>query len=155
MNDVPDGYNISKLFTEDPVSVSRQFSQEFHAMFQQVVMKGEVLGQVEHSNWKKEYQQRGAPHYHVLVWIRGASVVGKDDPDKVLAWIKERISCQIPNRDTVPELYDLVMRYQLHKCTGYCNKKVKHGSSIFVIRCKFGYPRPSSKTAQLHCVDEN
>ena len=61
--------------------------------------------------------------------------------DKVLAWIQERISCQIPNRDTDPEIHDLVMRYQLHKCTGYYKKKVKRGS-IFVTRCKFGYPRP-------------
>ena len=31
VNDVPDNYNKGKLCTEDPVSVSRQFSQKFHA----------------------------------------------------------------------------------------------------------------------------
>ena len=38
-------------------------------------MKGEVLGTVDHFYWKKEYQARGAPHYHVL-WIKGALVIG-------------------------------------------------------------------------------
>ncbi len=31
-------------------------------------VKGEVLGPVDHYYWK-EYQARGAPHYHTLLWI--------------------------------------------------------------------------------------
>ena len=69
-----------------------------HAFFNTVLKKGEVLGKVDHFYWKKEYQARGAPHYHVLLWIRDAPVIGQDDPDKVLSWIQERITCQIPDR---------------------------------------------------------
>ena len=69
VNNVPNSYNIGKFCTENPVLNTRQFSQKFHAMFQQVVVKGEVYGQVDHFYWKKEYRQRGAPHYHALVWI--------------------------------------------------------------------------------------
>ena len=61
-----------------------------------VIVKAEVLGKVEHFYWKKEYQARGAPHYHVLLWIGDAPVIGQDDPDKVLAWIQERITCHLP-----------------------------------------------------------
>ena len=61
LNDVSDSYNIGKLCTEDPVSVSRQFSHKFHAFFQKVLIKGEVLGCVDHYFWKKEYQARGLP----------------------------------------------------------------------------------------------
>ena len=75
LNDVPDSYNIGKLCTEDPISVSRQFSHKFHAFFQKVLIKGEVLGCVDHYFWKKEYQARGAPHFHVLLWIRDAPVI--------------------------------------------------------------------------------
>ena len=59
-------------------------------------MKGEVLGTVDHFYQKKEYQARGAPHYHILLWIRDAPVISQDDPDEVLEWIQE-ISCLIPN----------------------------------------------------------
>ena len=38
-------------------------------------MKG-VLGTADHY-WKKEYQARGAPHYHILLWIRDAPVIGQ------------------------------------------------------------------------------
>ena len=44
LNKVPDSYPIGKLCTEDPISVSRKFSQKFHDFFQTVVLKGEVLG---------------------------------------------------------------------------------------------------------------
>ena len=70
---------------------------KFHAFFQKVLVKGEVLGKVDHFYWKKEYQNRGAPHYHVLLWIRDAPIIDQDEPGKVLAWIQERITCQIPS----------------------------------------------------------
>ena len=38
------------------------------------------MGYVDHFLWKKEYQARGAPHFHVLLWIRDAPVIGEDDP---------------------------------------------------------------------------
>ena len=58
-------------------------------------MKGEILGTVDHFYWKKEYQARGAAHYHALSWIKDAPVIGQDD---VLSWIQVRITCQIPNK---------------------------------------------------------
>ena len=60
-----------------------------------IIIKGKVLGTVDHYMWKKEYQNRGAPHYHVLLWIQDAPVIGVDDADKVLAWIEDRITFQI------------------------------------------------------------
>ena len=53
INNVPASYNIGKLCTEDPISVSRKFSLKFHAFFKTVLLKGEVLGTVEHFYWKK------------------------------------------------------------------------------------------------------
>ena len=52
VNDVPDSYPIGKLCTEDPISVSRKFSQKFHDFFQTVILKGHVLGQVTHYFYK-------------------------------------------------------------------------------------------------------
>ena len=67
-------------------------------------MKGHVLGTVSHYFVKKEYQARGAPHYHMVLWIEGAPTIGKDAPAVVLKWIQERISCRIPDEATNPEL---------------------------------------------------
>ena len=155
VNNVSSHYNIGKLCTEDPISVSRKFSLKFHAFFRKVLLNGEVLGKVDHFYWKKEYQARGAPHYHVLVWIRDAPVIGKDDPDKILTWIQERITCHIPDKNSSPELYQLVTRYQLHKCSAYCKRRRKCGKNTFITRCRFGFPRPVCDSAKLNPVQES
>ena len=62
VNKVPDNYPSGKLCVEDPISVSRKFSQKFHSFFQTVLIKRQVLGEISHFFWKKEYQARGAPH---------------------------------------------------------------------------------------------
>ena len=77
INDVPDSIPIGKLRTEDPISVLRKFSQKFHDFFQKVIVKGKVLGPVAHFFYKKEYQARGAPHYHILLWIEHAPIAGR------------------------------------------------------------------------------
>ena len=116
--------------------------------------KGEVLGTVNNFYWKKEYQARGAPHYHVLLWIKDAPVIGQDDPDEVLEWIQGRITCHIPNKDTDPELYNLVTRYQMHRCSGYCKRRRKCGN-VFITRCRFGFPWPHCESAKLNSVSDS
>ena len=149
VNDAPPKYSVAKLCVEDPVSVSRKYSLKFHAFFREIIMKGQVLGIVDHFYWKKEYQNRGAPHYHVLLWIRDAPVIDRDEPEKVLDFIQERITCSIPDEKGSPELHRLVIRYQL------CKRRKRCGKTSFVTRCKFGFPRPVSDTAQLNPVQES
>ena len=112
--------------------------------------EGAVLGQVDHFYWKKEYQARGAPHYHVLLWIRNAPVVGQDEPDEVL---QARITCRIPDVKSDPNLHSLVTRYQMHKCSAYCKQRWRCGST-FITRCRFGFPRQAckSKLKYMHAL---
>ena len=65
VNNVSDSYPIGKLCTEDPVSVSRKFSQKFHNFFPSVILNGTWVV-LPTTSYKKEYQARGAPHYHIL-----------------------------------------------------------------------------------------
>ncbi|KAL5457558.1 hypothetical protein EMCRGX_G034829 [Ephydatia muelleri] len=153
VNDHPPSYPISKLCIEDPVSVSQKFSANFHDLFNTVLLKGSVLGVVEHFFWKIEYQARGAPHYHVLLWILGAPVIGKSDPKDVLAWIQERITCKIPDAALNPELHALVTKYQMHKCTNYCKRR-QNIKSGFITKCRFSFPRDVTEHAVLNPVEE-
>ncbi|KAL5486774.1 hypothetical protein EMCRGX_G019298 [Ephydatia muelleri] len=94
---------------------------------------------------------RGAPHYHALLWIRGAPVIGKSDPKEVLAWIQERITCKIPDASLNPELHTLVTKYQMHKCTNYCKRRQKLKSG-FITKCRFSFPRDVTEHAVLNPV---
>ena len=151
VNNVSSSYDIGKLWTEDPISVSIKFSKKFHAFFNTVLMKGGVLSKADHFYWKKG----GAPHYHVLLWIRDAPVIGQDDPDKVLSWIQERITCQIPDKETSPELHMLVTMYQMHKCSAYCKRKRKCSTGTFVTRCRFRFPRQACESAKFNSVSDS
>ena len=155
VNEVPPSYNTGKLCTEDPVSVSRQFSLKFNEMFNKVLIKGQVLGQVTEYYYKKEYQARGAPHYHALIWIANAPVIGESRAEDVTRFIDERITCSIPDKGTCPELHRLVTKYQLHKCSNYCKKKRKFTKNVFVTKCKFGFPRPVSENTVLRNVEQS
>ena len=42
---------------------------------------------------------RGAPHYHVLLWINEAPVIDVDSEITVLKWIQEQITCRIPDKE--------------------------------------------------------
>ena len=154
VNNVSSSYNIGKLCTEDPIYVSRTFSLNFYAFFLTVIVKGAVLGVVDHFYWKKEYQARGAPHYHILVWIRDAPMIGEDNPEKVLECINTRITCHIPDDKNNPDLHRLVTRYQMHKCSAYCKCKRKCGST-FITRCRFGFPSQVCESTTLNCVEES
>ena len=65
-----------------------------------------MLGKVVHFFWKKEYQARGVPHYHILLWIDGAPVIGQHS-EEVLSWIQKKITCQMLDEKASPELYRL------------------------------------------------
>ena len=152
VNSVSDSYPIGKLCTEDPVSVSRKFSPKFH-FFDTVILNGGVLGPVAHYFYKKEYQARGAPHYHIILWIEGAPTAGEDDSEEVLRWIQNRITCRIPEEESNPELHQLVTKYQYHKCSNYCRRR-KRVKGTYITYCRFGFPRPTCESATLLSIDE-
>ena len=153
VNDVPDNYPIGRVCSEDPISVSRKFSKKFHDFFNEVILKGKVLGTITNFYWKKEYQSRGTPHYHVLVWVENAPLIGINSDSAVLEWIQKRITCRIPDERSIPDLHRLVTKYQLHKCSGYCKRKFKVGG-VFITRCKFGFPRLETDDAKTNSVED-
>ena len=103
--------NIPQLCCEAPITVTRQFDSTFQTFFLEVILKGECLGKVSNYYFKKEYQARGAPHYHVLLWIEGAPVIGVNPPEDVLFFTQNIITCNIPEKKTDPELHHLVTTY--------------------------------------------
>ena len=111
INDVSDSYPTGKLCNEDPLTVSRKFSQKFHDFFNTVLLKGAALGVA--TLLQEGVPVSCAPHYHRLLWIKDAPVAGRDDDDVVLKFIPDRISCRIPEEDSNPELHRLVTQAKL------------------------------------------
>ena len=104
------------------------------------------LGKIADWFYRVEYQQRGSPHIHMLIWLEHAPVFGVDSDDKVIAFIDKIISCERPSNN--PELLKLVNR-QIHRHSHTCRKKLK-------TECRFNYPQPPmSSTKILYPLDSD
>ena len=64
------------------------------------------------------------------------------------------MSCRIPDEKFDLELHRLVTRYQMHKCSAYCKRRRKLGST-FVSRCRFQFPRQACEAASLNSVEDS
>ena len=72
--------------------------------------------------YRVEYQQRGSPHIHMLIWLEDAPEFGKDSDAKVTSFIDKIITCQKPIDNL--ELLNLVNR-QVHRHSHTCRKNTK------------------------------
>jgi hypothetical protein len=88
-------------------------------MFEKLQEKnGPFEGLVKHYWYRVEYQKRGAPHIHSILWIKDAPVIGKDSPQDIMNFISRFITCRMPDQVKEPEMHKFVSKYQVHKHTG-------------------------------------
>ena len=75
-----------------------------------------------------EFQARGSPHAHTLIWIKDAPKLGYADEADVKAFIDKYISCSLPDDDH--ELRALVEGLQIHRHSPACRQKGSLGLTI-------------------------
>ena len=89
-----------------------------------------------------------------MLWIEGAPLIGKDDPEHVITWIQDKITCHIPNEKSNPELHRLVARYQYISAVTIVVEDEKFITTLITV-CKFGFPRQTSVCAKVNPVEES
>ena len=104
-------------------------------MFFQEFLKSTAkpLGEIADYAIRIEFQARGSPHAHCVIWVKDAPEYGVDHDNKVCDFIDQYVSCELPNQDS--KLRELL---QQHKHSSYCKRNKS---------CRFNFPKPpSSKT---------
>lgn len=91
--------------------------------------ESQPIGEIVDYFGRIEFQQRGSPHIHLLVWIKDAPVYGQSDISEVISFIDRYVKCK-----TDPTMPNLV-NYQTHRHARTCRKK---GKAI----CRFNFPIP-------------
>ena len=99
----------SRLIQSDPVTCAYQINQ-----FIQNFLPSEAapLGKIADWFYRVEYQQRGSPHIHMLIWLENAPIFGEDSDWDVISFIDKIITCEKPTENH--ELLALVNR-QVHR----------------------------------------
>ncbi len=104
------------LIRSDPISVARYYGHRMRNFFENMVVNcPELLGKVTDYVWVEEFQKRGTPHRHALVWIGGAPRYKVSSDADYIAFFEKIICCQ----------YDMLspefQRIQRHMCSlKYC-----------------------------------
>ncbi|XP_064625952.1 uncharacterized protein LOC135486782 [Lineus longissimus] len=132
----------SKLLQENPVLAARMFDHRVHVLFHQLLLsKAEPLGKVVDYFWRTEFQCRGSPHIHCLLWIENAPKLDEDSDELVCAFIDRYISTELPDEETDPVLHHIIKQVQTHSRNH--SKSCFKGSGSRQCRiCRFLFPRP-------------
>lgn len=157
-NDIPNinNFDFEQLISLDPVSVSIFYENKSKAFFNKILLnKNGPFGEVIHYFYRIEYQQRGAPHIHGILWIKDCPTYGQDPDAEVLKWIEKHITCRLPDPELEPELYQKVKKYQVHHDNSSCQRLVNGINKKKAIICRYGFPRaiqPFIKLISLEAV---
>ena len=107
---------------------ARWFNQQV-ATLMDALNKGDIFGEVQAYLYTVEWQKRGLPHIHLVVWLK--EKLQPSDTDSV-------ISAEIPDPATDPELYAIITSKMIH---GPCGAKKPDAPCMVKGKCSKGYPR--------------
>ena len=102
--------------SDRPDIVVRVFHQKLQALLKELD-EGQIFGKALAVVHVVEFQKRGLPHAHILLTLAPEDrPQTTDDYDKI-------ITSELPDKDTEPELYDIVTQNMLHgPCGARCQK---------------------------------
>ena len=136
----------SNWLRRNPVTAARHFQYRLNSFFQDVLKsKAKPLGEIVDYAIRVEFQSRGSPHAHCVLWVKDAPKYGVDSNEDVCAFIDQYVSCAIPPNDC--KLKELLLMVQQHRHSSYCKRNK---------RCRFNFPHPPSPSTVIArpCSDE-
>ncbi|KAI9084803.1 hypothetical protein K1719_033209 [Acacia pycnantha] len=97
------------------------------------ILKDEkILGSIKADVYTVEFQKRGLPHAHIILWLFEADKLTYPfDVDQL-------ISAEIPDKLVDPELYELVGSYMVH---GPCGRSSRNGPCMKDGKCSKYFPK--------------
>ncbi|KAE8287245.1 hypothetical protein D5F01_LYC15214 [Larimichthys crocea] len=126
------------ILRSNPVTVMRLFEKRVDTLMTNLILSpAQPIGEVEDYFYRVEFQARGSPHIHLLVWIKDAPEFGDlQDDSVVIKFIDQYITCQMPDPNADPELHKIVSEVQVHSRNH--SKSCRKGNVL----CRFGFPKP-------------
>ena len=111
----------AKILQSNPVLLMRHFQFRVETFFKEIVVDG-PMGKVIYHAIRVEFQVRGSPHVHCLLWVKGAPILSHENKDEYVNFVDSLVKCELPDKDDDPELFDLVRTYQTHSHSKSCRK---------------------------------
>lgn len=144
----------ARLIRSDPITCALYFEHRFKEVKKTWFKEdGPFAGfRIAHFYYRIEFQHRGSPHVHMMVWLTNAPQYDPSDDsceERIADFIDSIVTTSVDEADL--EGIEEYIKYQYHKCTSSC-KRIIHGKK----KCRFNAPfAPMDKTRILHPVPEN
>ncbi|PIK45760.1 hypothetical protein BSL78_17400 [Apostichopus japonicus] len=139
----------SNLIQSDPVTCARHFDYMFRRFLNDFLYSSyHPIGEIIDDFYRVEFQQRGSPHIHMLVWVKDAPLYGNAAATDIVSFIDQYVTCNKP-----PDTVNQTVNLQSHSHAKTCRKK-RQGV------CRFGFPIPPMPRTMILVplegkVDEN
>ena len=125
-----------KWLRSNPVTASRQFKHRLDQFFKEFIGgKAHPIGELQDYMIRIEFQARGSPHAHTILWIKDTPKLDVNTDEEVISFIDKYQTCVIPDEEDAANLRNLVLSMQKHVHSSTCRKR---GS------CRFRFPHPPS-----------
>ena len=79
-----------------------------------------------------EFQKRGLPHAHMLIWLH------PDNRPTTIEQIDDLVSAEIPHKETDPVGYNAVKNYMMH---GPCGEDFSYSPCMSNGKCGCHFPK--------------
>ena len=117
----------------NPVVVAKHFQYRVETFFTEVLLSNSnPIGKIVYYALRIEFQMRGSPHLHALIWTSDCPKLDRDNKQAYIDFIDKRVQANLPDEKEDPELHELVKTYQKHSHSKTC-RKYKN------IRCRFNF----------------
>lgn len=122
-----------RLVNSDPTTCCRFFDNRFHEFLNKVLYhNSQPIGPVVDHFYRIEFQHRGSPHVHMLIYCQDSPVFKRGkDTSQVCKFVDKFISCSL---EVTAEQAPFV-KLQMHRHSATCRKG---GRAV----CRFHYPIP-------------
>ena len=125
-------FEKAELIKNDPVTCTRHFDHQVKTFINSVLFSSQhPIGKVTDYFYKVEFQMRGSPHIHMLIWVEDSPKLDDTEESQaaVVAFIDRYITCH--RNKKIEDLVDV----QEHSHSRTCKKKNKN-------ECRFNFPQP-------------
>ena len=112
-----------RVLNLNPVITARHFQYSVEAFFKEILLSQlEPSGRIIYYAIRIEFQHRGAPHAHCLLWTSNAIKLTSATNDLYTDFINKHIQAFLPKASEDEELFQLVDTYQRHSHSRTCRK---------------------------------
>ena len=112
-----------RLLNLNPVIVAKHFQYRVETFFTEVLLsRANLIGKIVYYALRIEFQMRGSPHLHALIWTSDCPMLTHDTKQEYIEYIDKHVQAYLPDKDKDLELYELVKKYQTHSHSKTCRK---------------------------------